>query len=152
MEVSPVHRIGSTPTFPDISTNQRYFSLVTSHITALYVFVYAGVVPSFKYINASEEQYYSAKNGTNEIRLKCIVEADTGHYRWSRDGKELFESGKYRVKKFRYLKIRNLVFADSGRYKCEAWNADGNIRAIFNVDVEGRGLLCSTIQFIDWFY
>ena len=104
-------------------------------------------------MRGSEEQYFSAKNGTGEIRLKCIVETDTGHYRWSRGGKELFDNDKYRVKKFRYLKIRNLVFADEGRYKCEAWNTDGNISTIFNVNVEGRGSIivfyyCLLIGFI----
>lgn len=74
-----------------------------------------------------------------EKRLRCTVVANTGKYRWLKDGRLIKKSPKYGIKKFKYLKIRNIRHSDQGVYLCQAYNVEGNVNKTVYLKVVPKG-------------
>ena len=59
-----------------------------------------------------------------DVKLRCRFRNLDDSYRtwWTRNGTTLRKTNKYRIKPFRYLKIRKLEKSDAGEYICWAKN------------------------------
>lgn len=99
-----------------------------------------GNAPYFK-PGKGESENDKVENGTAEYRLKCVVEATAGEYRWYKDNRLLKNNAKYRMKKFRYLKIKDVNFSDQGLYTCVASNVEGNVSKTVYLSVQGKGMI-----------
>ena len=63
-----------------------------------------------------------------EVRLLCRVKGQSKpEYWWEKNGNRLPKSKKYRIKKFRYLRIKAVEKSDAGDYVCWASNGDSKI-------------------------
>ena len=69
------------------------------------------------------------------MRLSCLVKANTAEIRWFKDGKLIVESQKYMIKKFRYLRIKDIEKSDQGVYICNASNSEGYVTKIVHLNV-----------------
>ncbi|CAB3977038.1 fibroblast growth factor receptor 4-like, partial [Paramuricea clavata] len=88
---------------------------------------------------SSSQRNVTAAFGT-EVRLPCRVTdpSKTARHWWTRNGNEIKKSRKYRPKKFRYLRIKNVDRSDAGDYVCWAMNAGGKIQQTITLNVEGE--------------
>ena len=93
-----------------------------------------GDAPYFKGVDGKVESI-ETKNGTAALRLRCLVVANTGKYRWFKDGRPITNTPKYRIKKFRYMKIKNIRYRDQGVYVCKAINAEGSVNKTVYLNV-----------------
>ncbi|XP_046849915.1 fibroblast growth factor receptor 4-like [Xenia sp. Carnegie-2017] len=90
--------------------------------------------PKFTAGNGSPENK-KVKNGSKEERLRCSIEATSADYKWFKNDVPIKSGRKYRIKPFKYLKIKNVRFQDQGQYRCEATNDDGHVEKIINLTV-----------------
>ncbi|XP_028403298.1 fibroblast growth factor receptor 4-like isoform X3 [Dendronephthya gigantea] len=75
--------------------------------------------------------------GESEVRLPCRVIADVNtEYWWTKGGKRITKRKRYRIKKFRYLRIKNVENSDAGEYVCRAKNNGGEIQQTITLIVE----------------
>ena len=81
----------------------------------------------------------------SEIKLRCAAKNTSPgtEYTWYKDGRELTlqEFPRYKVKKFKYLKISDLSKGDSGKYTCSVSNQFGSDNATTVVTVNGEMLI-----------
>ena len=99
---------------------------------------FKGAPLSFKDDNGKTETI-TVVNGTKEKRLPCILRADSASYRWYKNGQIIYSNGvKYRIKKQRYLKIKNIRFSDQGDYVCVVSNAEDEVNKTIHLIVTGR--------------
>ncbi len=93
-----------------------------------------GDAPYFKGDDGKDERI-EIKNGTTALRLRCSVVANTAKYRWFKNGRPITNSPKYRIKKFKYMKIKNIRYRDQGVYICQASNAEGSVKKTVYLNV-----------------
>ncbi|XP_028403293.1 fibroblast growth factor receptor 4-like [Dendronephthya gigantea] len=75
--------------------------------------------------------------GESEVKLSCRVIADVNtQYWWTKGGKRITKRKRYRIKKFRYLRIKNVKNSDAGEYVCRAKNNGGEIQQTITLIVE----------------
>ena len=65
------------------------------------------------------------------MKLFCELPKDVGNrrlyeYTWSKDGKVIAKSDRYKIRRFTFLKIRTVTVKDSGNYKCIIKNQFGS--------------------------
>jgi hypothetical protein len=99
-------------------------------------FLSALVPPTF----TSSQRNVTAAVGA-EVRLLCRVvtaPSQTTRYWWTKNSNRIRKSSKYRPKKFRYLRIKNVDRSDAGDYVCWAKNAGGKIQQTITLNVEGK--------------
>ena len=65
------------------------------------------------------------------VKLFCELPKSGGkrrlhEYTWSKAGRVLTKGEHYKIRRFRFLKIRSVKLSDSGEYKCVIKNAHGN--------------------------
>ena len=96
-----------------------------------------GAAPSFKGDNGKTEKI-EVVNGTKEKRLPCKLTTDSANFTWFKNGHRITESEKYRIKKQRHLKIKDVGFGDQGVYVCQVSNAQGSVNKTIYLIVTGR--------------
>ena len=77
--------------------------------------------------------------GEEEVTFFCNVKQAVS-YTWYKNGKVITAAfDRYTVKKYRYLRIANVVKSDSGTFVCVASNPYGSANCTINFLVEGIG-------------
>ena len=85
--------------------------------------------------------------GEEEVKLFCNVKGAVS-YTWYKNGKVIPAAfGRYTVKKYRFLRIANVVKSDSGKFVCVASNPYGSANCTINFLVEGIGFF---VQIFSW--
>lgn len=104
--------------------------------------------PSFKGDDGKTE-ILEVEKGTVEKRLLCAVRPDWPGYRWFKNGRIIevrANRKKYRIKKYRYLKIKNIMLSDEGIYVCQSYNSEENYvnKTVYLNVVAGRSTSSSS--------
>ena len=87
--------------------------------------------------------------GEKEVQLFCKINVkEAVSYTWYKNGKVITAAfDRYTVKKYRYLRIANVVKSDSGKFVCVASNPYGSANCTINFLVEGIGFF---VQIFSW--
>ncbi|XP_046850988.1 fibroblast growth factor receptor 4-like isoform X2 [Xenia sp. Carnegie-2017] len=78
------------------------------------------------------------ENESRKGKILCnVLSVEDNDYWFTREGKRITNSKKYRYKKNRYLRIKKITWTDAGEYVCWARNKAGEVSRIINVVVVG---------------
>ena len=99
-----------------------------------FIFLLENATPTFTSSSTNVTLLVGAK-----ARLLCGVNGPSKtDYWWEKNGIRIHKSEKYRPKRFRYLRIKNVDKSDAGNYVCWASYRGSKIHQITTLNVRGE--------------